>query len=71
VTQIALVLFGAFFLWEGAKGFRSCGIKVGLFKADSEPLTGTKGKVVGSFVILVGVAMLLVALVYVPLQMRR
>ena len=66
MVQIGLILLALLFFWEGAKGFRSTGIKVGLFKADSEPIRGTKGKVIGSCVIGVGLVCLFFALVYIP-----
>jgi hypothetical protein len=66
MVQIGLVLLAALCFWEGSKGFRPTGIKIGLFKADSEPLTGKKGKVIGSLVILVGLICLFFALVYIP-----
>jgi hypothetical protein len=34
MVQIGLIALALLFFWEGAKGFRSSGIKVGLFKAD-------------------------------------
>jgi hypothetical protein len=64
--QLALIVIALLFFWEGAKGFRSTGIKIGFVKANSEPITGTKGKLIGSFVILIGLVCLFVALVYIP-----
>jgi hypothetical protein len=66
MVQIGLILLALLLFWEGAKGFRSTGIKVGFFKADSEPIRGTKGKVIGSCVIGVGLVCLFFALVYIP-----
>jgi hypothetical protein len=66
MVQIGLIVLAVGFFWEGAKGFRSTGIKIGLLKANSEPIVGTKGKLIGSFVILLGVVCLFFALVYIP-----
>jgi hypothetical protein len=66
MVQIGLVVLAKLLFWEGSKGFRSTGIKVGLFKADSEPIRGTRGKVIGSCVIGVGLVCLFFALVYIP-----
>ncbi len=66
MVQIGLTVLALLCFWEGAKGFRSGGIKVGLFKADSQPIKGTKGKVIGSCVIGVGLVCLFFALVYIP-----
>ena len=66
MVQIGLILMALLFFWEGAKGFRSTGIKFGLTKADSEPIKGTKGKVIGACVIGVGLVCLFFAVVYMP-----
>ena len=66
MVQIGLIVLALLCFWEGAKGFRSTGINVGFFKADSEPIRGTKGKLVGSGVIGVGLVCLFFALVYIP-----
>jgi hypothetical protein len=66
MVQIGLIVLALLFFWEGAKGFRSSGIKVGLLTADSEPIKGTKGKVIGSCVMGVGLVCLFFALVYIP-----
>ena len=66
MVQIGLIVLALIFLWEGSKGFRSRGIKIGIFKADSEPITGTKGKLIGSFVIFIAIVCLFFALVYIP-----
>jgi hypothetical protein len=66
MVQIGLIVLAMLLFWEGAKGYRSTGIKVGLFKADSEPVKGTKGKVIGACVIGVGLVCLFFALVYIP-----
>jgi hypothetical protein len=66
MAQIALIGLALTLFWEGAKGFRSTGIKFGLLKAEGEPIKGTKGKVIGSCVICVGLVCLFFALVYIP-----
>lgn len=66
MVQIGLIALALLLFWEGAKGFRSTGIKIGLLKADSEPIKGTKGKVIGSSVIAAGLVCLFFALVYIP-----
>jgi hypothetical protein len=66
MVQIGLIVMALFFIWEGAKGFRSTGIKLGIAKADSEPIKGAKGKVIGSCVIAVGLVCLFFALIYIP-----
>ncbi len=69
MAQIGLIIAALMLLWEGSKGFRSDGIKLGIFKADSEPITGSKGKLIGAFVIFVALVCLFFALVYIPLKM--
>lgn len=69
MVQISIALFGLYFIWEGAKGFRKCGIKFGLTKAMDEPLTGSKGQVVGSIVIGLGVAVIGFAIFIWPMIM--
>jgi hypothetical protein len=66
MVQIGLIVMALLFFWEGAKGFRSTGIKFGIAKAESEPIKGTKGKVIGACVIGVGLVCLFFALVYIP-----
>jgi hypothetical protein len=66
MVQIGLIVMALFFFWEGAKGFRSTGIKFGLAKADAEPIKGTKGRIIGSCVIGVGLVCLFFALIYIP-----
>ena len=66
MVQISLILAALLFFWEGAKGFRETGIKWGIAKADGEPIKGTKGKVIGSCVIAVGLICLFFALIYIP-----
>jgi hypothetical protein len=66
MVQIGLIMLALMFFWEGAKGFRSSGIKVGLFRADGEPIKGPKGKVIGSCVMALGLVCLFFALVYLP-----
>jgi hypothetical protein len=61
MAQIALIGLALTLFWEGAKGFRSTGIKFGLLKAEGEPI-----KVIGSCVICVGLVCLFFALVYIP-----
>ncbi len=39
--QISLIVCALMFFWVGAKGFRSGGIKIGVFKANSDPIKGT------------------------------
>jgi hypothetical protein len=66
MVQIGLVFLGLLAFWEGSKGFRSTGIKIGLVSATSAPITGATGKLIGSFVIGVGIVCLFFALVYIP-----
>ena len=66
MVQIGLVLLGLLFLWEGSKGFRSTGIKLGLVSAKSAPITGRNGKLIGSLVIGLGLVCIFFALVYIP-----
>jgi hypothetical protein len=66
MVQIGLIVLALLFFWEGAKGFRATGIKFGITKADSEPIKGTKAKVIGACVIGVGLVCLFFALVYIP-----
>jgi hypothetical protein len=66
MVQIGLIVMAVLFFLEGAKGFRETGIKWGIAKADGEPIKGTKGKVIGSCVIVVGLVCLFFALIYIP-----
>jgi hypothetical protein len=66
MVQIGLIVMALLLFWEGAKGFRSTGIKFGIAKAGSEPIKGTKGKVIGACVIGVGLVCLFLGLVYIP-----
>lgn len=66
MVQLGLVVMALLFFWEGAKGFRSTGIQLGIVKSGGEPIKGTKGKVIGSCVIGIGLVCLFFALVYIP-----
>jgi hypothetical protein len=66
MVQVGLIVLALLFFWEGAKGFRSTGIQFGIAKAGSEPIKGTKGKVIGACVIGVGLVCLFFALVFIP-----
>lgn len=70
MAQIVLIVLALTLFWEGAQGFRSTGIKFGLVKPNSEPIKGTKGKVIGACVIGVGLVCLFFALVYIPFLSR-
>ncbi len=57
MVQIAIMLFGCYFIWEGAKGFRECGIQFGIARNSQQPLPQAKGQLVGGIAIAFGAAM--------------
>ncbi len=58
MVQLIMILGAGLLIWEGAKGFGPTGIKIGVFKANSEPITGPKARVIGAFVIGIGLVLL-------------
>jgi len=66
MVQISTILFGCYFVFEGAKGFRECGIKFGISKVQDKPITGKKGRILGSIVIAIGIALIGFGLFVVP-----
>ena len=61
MVSLIFLLGGALLCCEGSKGFRSPGIKIGIFKANSEPISGPKGRAIGGFLIALGVLFLFLA----------
>ena len=61
MVSLALLLMGALFCWEGYKGFTPTGIRIGIFKANSEPIAGPKGRTIGGFLIALGVLFVFLA----------
>jgi hypothetical protein len=69
MIQIALIILGIGFVWEGSKGFwKKGGLKFGLFR-QAKPLSGPTAIIVGPFLICFGFALATLAL-FIPRLIR-
>lgn len=66
MIQILFAFMAATCFWHGSKGFRTCGLKIGVFNKPEKPLDPKTGRLVGGLLITAGILFLIFGFIVFP-----